>query len=315
VKKILDIPNNIEPLDTFLEKAAFHKLKRLLQENIDLNCDGYRDDYLKRRLEVRLRATNSKTYSKYIIYLKKHIEEYQLLLNDLTINYTMFFRDSDVYLYLEKILLPKLLTSNAVRIWSAGCATGEEPYSLAILATKILGQNSATHQVSIFASDIDKDALAKAAKGEYQKKQINGLADDLIIKYFTREGEVYRVKDFLHRLISFEHHDLMKEPQHKGLDLILCRNVMIYFSKESQQQIHMSFYHALREEGYLITGKAEILSGEPSKKFQPIDVVNRVYQKPKPESRACQTGIIQSAPFQAIHYRGHESPRLDVLLV
>jgi chemotaxis protein methyltransferase CheR len=291
----LENPKKLEPVGDFLEKVAFQKMKRLLLENIGLDVNGYRDEYLKRRFDIRLRATGSLTYSKYVIYLKNHPEEYQLLLNDLTINYTMFFRDMDVYLYLEKVLLPKLLASTNVRIWSAGCATGEEPYSLAIMVNKILGHTMAQHQVTILASDIDKDALSKASRGEYQKKQLNGLSDQLIDKYFTKEGEVYRVQDFVRRSIRFEQRDLMKEPSHKSLDLILCRNVMIYFSKESQQQIHMNFYEALRGGGYFITGKAEMLSGEPSRIFLPVDVRSRVYQKPnQPEI------VAQVAPVNAM---------------
>ncbi len=284
---------SIEPLNDFLERVAFQKMKKMLFENVGLNCDGYRDEYLKRRFDVRLKATGAQTYGKYVIYLKKNPAEYQLLLNDLTINYTMFMRDTEVYLYLEKNLLPKLFASNPIRIWSAGCATGEEPYSLAILVHKILGDAAVNHQVSIFASDLDKEALAKATKGEYKKKQLSGLSDAMVDKYFTKEGETYRVRDFVRSIIRFEQHDLMKAPLRKSLDLILCRNVMIYFAKESQQSIHMHFYNALREDGYFITGKAEMLSGEPSQKFVSIDIRNRVYQKPKQVGTVGQVGIIQ----------------------
>lgn len=280
-----------ESVSVFLENIAFQKLKRVLQEDAGLNCSGYRDEYLKRRFEVRLRATSCLTYGKYLIYIKKNPEEIQKLLNDLTINYTMFFRDTDVYLYLEKVLLPKLLKSNSVTIWSAGCATGEEPYSLAILTHKILNIHAANHKVSIIASDIDKDALAKAEKGEYLRKQLNNQTDSFIERYFVKQDDIYRVKDFVKESVHFEQFDLMKTPSRNNLDLILCRNVMIYFSKEGQQHIHMNFYHALKEEGYFITGKAEMLSGEPAQKFLPIDIKCRVYQKPRIGS-ALQTGLI-----------------------
>lgn len=269
-------------LQDFLENTSFQKVKRLIQESAGLNCSGYRDEYLKRRFEIRLRATGTNTYAKYIIYLRKHPDEFNNLLNDLTINYTNFFRDSDVYVYLEKILLPKLFQSkNPVRIWSAGCASGEEPYSLAILVHKILGSSISNHPVTIFASDIDKDALSKASQGDYQQRQLNALDQPLIEQFFTKEMNCYRVKDFVRRIIHFEQFDLMKTTTHQSLDLILCRNVMIYFSKEGQQHIHMGFYNALRDDGYFITGKSEILSGEPSKRFVAIDNQTRVYQKPK----------------------------------
>ncbi|MBT0160158.1 protein-glutamate O-methyltransferase CheR [Candidatus Bathyarchaeota archaeon A05DMB-2] len=264
----------------FLENIAFQKLKRLLHERVGLNCSCYRDDYLKRRLAVRLRATGTNTYSRYVRYLKKNAVEYNLVLNDLTINYTAFFRDRDVYLYLEKNVLPTLFKSTEVRMWSAGCATGEEPYSLAILVHKLLGEKLPTHKVTIFASDLDEDALAKAVKGEYDRKQLRDLEDPLIDKYFSNNGASYRVKDFVRHIVRFEKRDLMKPSLHKSLDLILCRNVMIFFSRESQQHIYMRFYNALREGGYLVTGKSEVLSGEPSKRFLCADVNCRVYQKP-----------------------------------
>ena len=268
-------------LQDFFENAAFQKVKRLLQESEGLNCSGYRDEYIKRRFEIRLRATGTNTYCKYLAYLRKNPDEFNNLLNDLTINYTTFFRDSNVYEYLEKVLLPKLFQSkNSVRIWSAGCASGEEPYSLAILIYKMLGRTLNYHPFTIFASDIDKDALSKAKRGEYQRRHLSTMDPSLISQFFIKDAESYRVKDFVRGIINFEQFDLMKPVEHLNLDLILCRNVMIYFSKESQQKIHMGFYDALKDSGYLITGKSEILSGEPYKRFVVVDNQTRVYQKP-----------------------------------
>jgi chemotaxis protein methyltransferase CheR len=268
-------------LQDFLENTAFQKVKRMITESAGLNTSGYRDEYLKRRFEIRLKATGANTYAKYIIYLRKNPDEFSKLLNDLTINYTTFFRDGDVYVQLEKSILPKLFQSkNPVRIWSAGCASGEEPYSLSILINKVLEKTRSSHEVTIFASDIDKDALSKAKRGEYLERHLSTLERPLIDKYFTKQGDLYRVNDSVRRIIHFEQFDLMKPTLHQSLDLILCRNVMIYFSKEGQQKIHMHFFNALREGGYLITGKSEILSGEPAQVFLPIDYLTRVYQKP-----------------------------------
>jgi chemotaxis protein methyltransferase CheR len=267
-------------VDDFLENIAFQKLKRLLHETVGLDCNCYRDDYLKRRFAVRLRATGTKTYSRYVRYLKKNSAELPLVLNDLTINFTSFFRDMDVYVYLEKTVLPRLFNYPEVKIWSAGCATGEEPYSLAILVHRLQEKESSKCKVTILASDLDDEALVKAAKGEYNRKQLKGLDESLIDKYFSNNGASYRVKDNIRRLIRFEKHDLMKPSLHTSLDLILCRNVMIFFSRESQQQVHLNFYNALREWGYLVTGKSEILGGEASKRFLCTDVNCRVYQKP-----------------------------------
>ena len=269
-----------EALSDYLENSAFQKVKRMITQATGLNCSGYRDEYLKRRFEIRLRATGTGTYGRYIVYLNKHPEEFTNLLNDLTVNYTTFFRDRDVYQYLEYRLFPKLfLSKSLVKIWSAGCATGEEPYSLAILVHKVLEKRLPEHSVSIIASDIDEDALAKARRGVYGVRQVSTVTSSMLNQFFDKEGDGYRVKDFIKDMVHFERFDLMNKPQHSQLDLILCRNVMIYFSKEGQQHIHMNFYHALKDNGYLITGKSEILSGEPAKKFQAIDYIIRLYQK------------------------------------
>ena len=259
----------------------FEKLKKQIHEAIGLDCEGYRPEYLKRRLEIRLRATKSKTYSDYCRYLRANSQECDLLLNDLTINYSLFFRDSDVFLFLEQKIFPELLSSKNVRVWSAGCATGEEPYSLAVLANECRNRYAKDSQVIIYASDVDRDALAKAAKGEYDLKSLQNVEQSLIDKYFVREGELFRVKDSVKQSVRFERHDLMTSPIHQNLDLILCRNVMIYFSRESQQKIHMHFYDSLKDGGYLVIGKTEMLSGEPSKKFICIDPKTRAYKKAK----------------------------------
>jgi chemotaxis protein methyltransferase CheR len=272
----------VQPVEDYLENMSYQRLKKNLQEQVGVNFGGYRDEYLKRRMSIRLRATNTNTFGRYLQYLAKNPDEYPILLNEITVNYTTFMRDNDVYRYLEYQILPKLFQKSPVRIWSAGCASGEEPYSLAILTHKILGSKLANHNVTIYASDIDKDALSKAAKGEYQEKQLQDVNGILVDNYFSKENGVYKVKDHVKQLIRFEEFDLMKPAAHNGLDLILCRNVMIYFSREGQQHVHMHFYNALRDGGYFVSGKAEILSGEPAAKFVPIDVKTRVYQKQNP---------------------------------
>jgi chemotaxis protein methyltransferase CheR len=268
-----------QPVEDFLENMSFQRLKKNLQEKVNVNFSGYRDEYLKRRINIRLRATNTNTFGRYLQYLAKNPDEYNVLLNEITVNYTTFMRDSDVYHYLEYQVLPKLFQKSPVRIWSAGCASGEEPYSLAILTHKILGEKLASHNVTIYASDIDKDALSKAAKGEYQEKQVQGVNGLLVDNYFNKENGVYKIKNHIKQLVHFEEFDLMKPAVHTNLDLILCRNVMIYFSREGQQRVHMNFYNALRDGGYFVSGKAEILSGEPAAKFMSIDVKARVYQR------------------------------------
>ena len=264
----------------FLDKIAFDRLKKVLHEGTNINFEYYRESYLQRRVKVRLTATKTKTYVDYIRYLKENPNEYNLLVSDLTVNYTKFFRDPDVYVFLKKKILPELLSSKRwVRIWSAGCATGEEPYSLAMLVHEVLKQPLNNSRVSIYASDLDRTALEKAKSGEYTKRKVNGVEERLLDRYFEFDNDVYRVKDDVKQIIHFEEQDLMTPPIRRNLDLILCRNVMIYFSKEIQHKIYMNFYDALRNGGYFISGKTELVGGEAGKKFVEFDSSCRVYQK------------------------------------
>lgn len=267
--------------ESFVDSVTFKRLKKVMTEGTGINFDYYRESYLKRRLKVRLTATKTNTYSSYTRYLLTNPDEFNFLIKDLTINYTKFFRDPDVYAFLETTILPELLSSSKrwVRIWSAGCATGEEPYSLAMLVHEVLKSQDIDCRVNIYASDLDKSALATAESGEYNKRMVQCIDEKLVSKYFECEGDIYRVKPFVKKLIQFEEADLMTIPRHRHLDLILCRNVMIYFSKEIQQKIHLNFYDSLKTEGYLITGKTEFVGGEAADKFVGINPQCRVYKK------------------------------------
>jgi len=246
----------------------------------NINFEYYRESYLKRRLKIRLTATNTKTYSAYIQYLKANPSEYDILIKDLTINYTKFFRDPDVFSFLKKTILPELFSSKRwVRIWSAGCATGEEPYSVAMLVHELLKHRMKDCRVSIYASDLDRSALAKAKSGEYTSRMVQGVEERILNRYFEFDNDVYTVKNFVKQPIHFEEQDLMTPPRHRNLDVILCRNVMIYFSKEIQRKIYMNFYDSLRYGGYLITGKTELVPGEVSRKFVDINAKCRIYKK------------------------------------
>jgi chemotaxis protein methyltransferase CheR len=267
--------------ETFVESATLNKLKKMLHDATNINFEYYRESYLKRRLNVRLVATKTKTYADYMRYLKSNPDEYDLLVNDLTINYTKFFRDADVYSFLKQTILPELMSSKRlVKIWSAGCATGEEPYSLAILANEVLKKQTDDCRVTIYASDLDKSALAKAESGKYDSRIVQGIEKSILDKYFDFDNGSYRVKNFVKQLIQFEIHDLMTTPRRQNLDLILCRNVTIYFSKEIQQEIYVHFFNSLRTGGYLVTGKTEFVGGDVSRIFADVNAKCRVYRKP-----------------------------------
>ena len=263
------------------DNVAFEKLKQVMNEGTGINFDYYRESYLKRRIKVRLTITKTHSYTRYMEHLKANPDEFNSLVEDITVNYTKFFRDTDVYDYLKTTLLPQLILSPKpwIRIWSAGCSTGEEPYSLAMLIHEVSKIPPKERRVTVYASDIDKTVLAKSQGGEYDKRAVESINEKLLNKYFDCENNTYKVKPFVKEIIHFEKQDLMSPPLRRNLDLILCRNVMIYFSREIQQTIYGHFYNSLRSGGYLISGKTEFIAGEATKKFVDVNAQCRVYQK------------------------------------
>lgn len=263
-------------------ETDFQMLKEVMNQGTGINFDYYRETYLKRRLKVRLTLTKTHTYSNYMQFLKTNPEEFKRLIDDITVNYTKFFRDTDVYDFLKDTLLPKLIFSSKpwIRIWSAGCSTGEEPYSLSMLIHEISIKSPKDRRITIYASDIDETVLAKSETGEYNQRAVQSVNEKLLNKYFDCQEKNYKVKPFVKEIVHFEKQDLMSPPLRRNLDLILCRNVMIYFSREIQQIIYGHFYDSLRPGGYFISGKTELISGQAAPKFVDVNPQCRVYQKP-----------------------------------
>ena len=263
-----------------IEEQGFNVLKKLIYKELGLNCTYYRDSYLRRRVDYRMRSKGISSYWEYNKYLKDHPEEYKLLIKDLTINYTKFFRDSDVWVYFKIRILPALLAAKkTIRIWSAGCASGEEPYSIAMIIDDVLGQRIRNYLVSIYATDIDETCLKKAKEGEYESSEVSEISNHFLRKYFVQEGNKYRIKENIKRMVHFRYGDLTKDLGYRNMDVIFCRNVFIYFSKEAQAKICIRFHSALNQNGYLIIGKTEVLPDQVRGKFKCINNNCRVFQK------------------------------------
>lgn len=260
-------------------------LIRQLREEIGLNLKQYKPNYLKRRIGVRMRATGCTDYLQYRQYIKKEAGEGQRLINDLTINVTEFFRDHDVYEAIRKQVLPELIDHKrgsriySLRAWSAGCATGEEPYSLAILFLNALERegDAESWTVRITATDLDDKALERARAAKYEMvKPLPGL---ILEDYFTREGGLYAVREEIKRPVRFLLIDIMKQPPLRHLDLILCRNVLIYFERDKQHLILEIFHSCLRPGGFLVLGKSEAVVGAGESGFEPYKRRERIYCK------------------------------------
>lgn len=257
-----------------------------------LDLGSYKPSFIQRRLAVRLRARGCPDYAAYGRLLLQDPEEYGPLLNALTINLTRFFRDSTTFQAIEKICLTELLriraSSRRLRIWSAGCAAGEEPYSLAIMLREVLGSALRRWQVEIIATDVDKAVLERARQGLYDHYSFQGLVpryEDWIERYFSPNHK-RQLSDEIRNMVSFRHLDLMRDPPPANLDLLLCRNVLIYFDRELQDRLYRAFYEALRTAGFLVLGKTEILPLTWSQSFVPVDLREHIYRRSAPEQDA-----------------------------
>src|SRR5258706_2637669 len=245
-------PEEQHTLDAFL-------LDLRVQSGLDFT--QYKKPTIVRRLQQRMVATNCEQLADYFAYVRAHPEEYRLLVQSFLINVTEFFRDPEVFTALREELTNLLAYARShgrtLRCCSAGCASGEEAYSLAILVTEALGSDLEQFQVRIFATDADPEAIAFARRGIYAVSAFAEVPEDLITHYFTRDEDHYTVKKSLRSLLVFGQHDLSQRAPFPQLDLVLCRNVLIYFTPELQEQALQLFAYSLREGGLLVLGKAE----------------------------------------------------------
>lgn len=244
----------------------------------------YRRTTLVRRLARRLQSRGVETYREYAKVLQNDPAEYEKLFNYLTINVTDFFRDEVSFKVLEEIVLPTVISRNnecgkSFRIWSAGCSTGEEPYSVAILIVEFLGRNIKNWDVKILATDIDSNALECAEEGVFTLKKVANIRKPWLEKYFIPYNKRFQVKSVLRRLVVFENHNLVNGLPYRDIDLVVCRNVLIYFTPQLQSLALGKFYEAMKDGAFLFLGKAEIPGEKAKTLFECIDRKAKVYRK------------------------------------
>ncbi|MEH1935594.1 MAG: CheR family methyltransferase [Nostoc sp.] len=260
----------------------FENLLIYLRQNRGFDFTGYKRSTLMRRVSKRMQSLTIENFEQYLDYLEVHPEEFNYLFNTILINVTAFFRDSSAWEYIAEQILPNLIrnkkTSDQIRIWSAGCASGEEAYTLAILMAEILGAEEFRQRVKIYATDVDEDALNQARLAVYSAKDIQTVPDELRQKYFEIVGNHYVFRPDLRRSVIFGRHDLLQDAPISRLDLLVSRNTLMYFNSETQGRILARFHFALNDNGYLFLGKAEMLLMH-SNLFTPIDLKNRIFTK------------------------------------
>ena len=271
-----------EPLDD----PGFALLTEKISRERGFGCASYKERCLRRRIAVRMRARGVHTFGDYIRVLDADATEYDRLIDALTINVTKLFRNYETYEAIERSVVPELwaLPDPIVRVWSAGCSSGEEPYSLACLFHKHAARVGELHRlpkrVSILGSDIDRTVLAAAEKGVYTLPQFADTPSDLRERYFARTGDDFTIVPEARQLVRFERRDLLAEqPPPGGLNLVTCRNVIIYFDRASQESLFERFHAALVPGGFLVLGKVETLLGRARTLFATVDPRERIFRK------------------------------------
>lgn len=219
-----------------------------------IDLSSYKEKQMKRRIESFIRRNGHDSYSSYFEQLKRSEQHLKEFLSYITINVSEFFRNPSQWQVLEKDILPDLISKKkTLRVWSSACSTGEEPYSLVMLFNKI----GVTERVNIIASDIDKDVLEKAKHGVYSYKEIENISKDMIDKSFIKKDNSYIIKDSIKHKVTFKVLDLLEDSFPSECDLILCRNVMIYFTDKAKDKLYKKFYKALSDEGIFFVGSTE----------------------------------------------------------
>ena len=239
------------------------KIKKLT--NIDLLC--YKEAQMKRRLQALYEKKGYKSFNEYFPNLASDRNMLNEFLDRMTINVSEFFRNSKRWEVLEKKILPHLIKRNtSLKIWSAACSTGEEPYTLAMIASSIMPHA----RVSILATDIDVNVLEKARRGVYHERSLQELPASMK-KYFTKTGEFYQIKDEVKRNVTFRKHNLLADSFDIDFDLIVCRNVLIYFTEEAKDALYKKFSRSLRKDGILFVGSTEQIFNCTQYSLEPED--------------------------------------------
>jgi two-component system, chemotaxis family, CheB/CheR fusion protein len=260
----------------------FDELLLMLKETRGFDFTGYKRSTLMRRVRRRMDAHGLGSLSEYRDYLELEPDEFTRLFDSLLINVTGFFRDPPAWQALREEVLPELLSAKSarrpLRVWSAGCATGEEAYTLAIVLVETMGLDEFISRVKIYATDLDEDALAEARTGIYTERQISEVSEEFRRKYFEASGTKYAFRRDLRRQVIFGRNDLTRDAPISRVDLLVARNTLMYFNAETQSNIIRKFHFALSNPGFLFLGKAEMLLNHGDQ-FEPVDLRKRLFRK------------------------------------
>ncbi len=288
----------------------FEALLDYLKRSRGFDFSGYKRASLMRRVRKQMALRKIESFANYIDFLEIHPEEFAALFNTVLINVTAFFRDPLAWEHLKHEIIPRILTAKPadqpIRVWSAGCASGEEAYSAAMVLAEALGAEAFRERVKIYATDIDDEALTKARQAIYTVKELNGVPPTYLEKYFERTNHRYSFQKERRRLIIFGKHDLIQDAPISRIDLLICRNTLMYFDTETQARILDRFHFALNDRGILFLGRAETLMAYGDL-FTPIDLKRRTYAKvPQPNFRDRLVVLARSGNEDAVNNLVHQ---------
>lgn len=233
----------------------YEGFKKCVYDLTKIDLSAYKEKQMKRRIDTLIAKNNIVGYDEYIKAIQKDKDLFEGFVNYLTINVSEFYRNPEQWEILDKDVFPNLIKTYGrnLKIWSAACSTGDEPYSLVMALSRHLPLSN----IKIIATDIDKQVIAKAKVGLYNEKSIASVPKDLKDKYFTKIGSSYQISEEIKSRVEFKQHNLLKDPYPSGCHLIVCRNVLIYFTEEAKQEIYKKFNDALSSKGLLFIGSTE----------------------------------------------------------
>jgi chemotaxis methyl-accepting protein methylase len=264
---------------------GFRELVEKITRDRGFRCSSYKDKCLRRRIAVRMRAKRTVTASEYSATLDSDPREYDRLIRSLTVNVTKFFRNWDTYSVIESEVVPAIWGRGEpeTRIWSAGCSSGEEPYSVAILMHKHAAERNELKRletIRVLGTDIDNDCLGEAERAVYADTTLGDTPPALRERYFPHVAGLRTMLPEVKRMTSFASNDLLAyEPPVADVHLLLCRNVIIYFERHAQDSLFEAFHRVMAPGGFLVMGKVETLLGDARSLFSPVNARERIFRK------------------------------------
>ena len=263
------------------QETSLQQIFRLMTQKTGTDFSKYKPSTIQRRIDKRLNALSIENVDDYSRYVERHPEELDVLFETVLIGVTEFFRDKPTFdelrQYVRKIIAEKQ-PGDAIRLWSVGCASGEEPYSLAILLAEELGERRTDFTVQIFATDIDENGLSTGRRGLYADELLENVSEEQRSAYFNHRDDGFEVKKIIRQWLLFSKHDITRDPPFVRLDLVSCRNVLIYFNNDLQRKVLPVFHYALYPDGYLLLGKSENIL-QLSDLFSREDAKHKLFRK------------------------------------